>query len=190
MGLRMIEVLEDPSIVDDCGLVDHMGRPLRIRVGMHSGHCVAGVIGRKKFIYDVWGDCVNTASRMESHGEEMRVHCTAETARELRGSFDLTCRGEMDIKGKGRMVTYFVDREREHSRLRDYSSYTHYSSTVAPTLANSESDDDDGSERGLLAVPEVGERNSPSSVIGITRRRLAVSSPRKNDQRRVTIAGI
>ncbi|KAF4646845.1 Nitrogen permease regulator 2, partial [Perkinsus olseni] len=136
--------------------------PLRIRVGMHSGHCVAGVIGRKKFIHDVWGDCVNTASRMESHGEEMRVHCTAETARELRGSFDLTCRGEMEIKGKGRMVTYFVDREREHSRLRDYSSYTHYSSTVAPTLANSESDDD-GSERGLLAVPEAGERNSPSS---------------------------
>lgn len=63
---------------------------------------------------------------MESHGEEMRVHCTAETARELRGSFDLTCRGLMEIKGKGMMVTYFVDREREHSRLRDYSSKVHY----------------------------------------------------------------
>ncbi|KAF4662816.1 Nitrogen permease regulator 2 [Perkinsus chesapeaki] len=184
-------VLEDPSIVDDCGLVDHLGRHLRIRVGMHSGHCVAGVIGRKKFIYDVWGDCVNTASRMESHGAEMRVHCTAETARELRGSFDLTCRGEIEIKGKGKMVTYFVDREREHSRLRDYSGYTYYSgtTTVGPSTAQfgSDDNDDDRSDRGLLAIPEAGDRTSPVSEGEITRRRLPAS---ENPPRRVTIAGI
>lgn len=57
------QALQDPSKIEDGNLVDQLGHPLRIRVGIHSGHCVAGVIGRKKFIYDVWGDCVNTASR-------------------------------------------------------------------------------------------------------------------------------
>ncbi|KAF4651956.1 Nitrogen permease regulator 2, partial [Perkinsus chesapeaki] len=112
--------LQDPSKIEDGNLVDQLGHPLRIRVGMHSGHCVAGVIGRKKFIYDVWGDCVNTASRMESHGTEMRVHCSEDTAREIADSFDLTCRGQMQVKGKGLMTTYYINKERKASMLRDY----------------------------------------------------------------------
>ncbi|EER11022.1 conserved hypothetical protein [Perkinsus marinus ATCC 50983] len=117
MGLMMIE---DPSKIEDGNLVDQLGHPLRIRVGIHSGHCVAGVIGRKKFIYDVWGDCVNTASRMESHGTEMRVHCSEDTANLVRHSFDLTCRGVMEVKGKGLMTTYYINKERRASRKRDY----------------------------------------------------------------------
>jgi class 3 adenylate cyclase len=66
------------------------------------------VIGLKKFIYDVWGDTVNTASRMESHGEPGRIQVTAATAERLRSGFRLERRGEIDIKGKGRSETYYL----------------------------------------------------------------------------------
>lgn len=97
---------------------DDQGDPLMIRIGIHSGSCVAGVIGRRKFIYDVWGDCVNTASRMESHGEPMKIHCSQQTADMIQLDFNLEARGEMEIKGKGKMVTYFVTGEMNHSSYR------------------------------------------------------------------------
>ena len=84
------------------------GGPLLIRIGIDTGPAVAGVIGRKKFIYDMWGDTVNTASRMESHGLPGRVQVTARTASRLDSSFDLESRGRIDVKGKGPMETFLL----------------------------------------------------------------------------------
>jgi adenylate cyclase len=69
---------------------------------------VAGVIGRHKFTYDLWGDTVNTASRMESHGVPGRIQVTEATYRRLRGRFQFEDRGEIEIKGKGRLRAYLL----------------------------------------------------------------------------------
>ena len=84
------------------------GHDFHIRIGLHSGPVVAGVIGAHKFAYDVWGDTVNVASRMESHGIPGRIHMSAETARRLGGRFLLESRGLITIKGKGEAETFFL----------------------------------------------------------------------------------
>jgi class 3 adenylate cyclase len=81
----------------------------QIRVGVHTGNLIAGVIGRKKFIYDVWGDTVNTASRLEAAGEPGRINTSAETYRLISDRFSCTARGEIPVKGKGPLAMYFVD---------------------------------------------------------------------------------
>jgi class 3 adenylate cyclase len=78
------------------------------RVGIHCGPVVAGVIGTKKFIYDIWGDTVNVASRMESTGVPGRVQVTAAVEERLRGRFVLEPRGLVDVKGKGQLPTWFL----------------------------------------------------------------------------------
>jgi guanylate cyclase len=82
--------------------------PLSLRIGIDSGPVVAGVIGRRKFIYDLWGDTVNTASRMESHGVPGGIQVTARTYALLRDAFELRSRGKIDVKGKGEMDVYLL----------------------------------------------------------------------------------
>lgn len=89
------------------------GEPLRLRIGIHSGPVAAGVIGKNKFRFDLWGDAVNIASRMESHGLEGQVQVSEATCERLRGRFELEARGEIPIKGKGTMRTFILKRALE-----------------------------------------------------------------------------
>ena len=85
------------------------GYNLKVRIGINSGSVVAGVIGKRKFLNDLWGDAVNTASRMESNGVPGRIQVTDSTRSELGESFLLEERGVIDVKGKGEMHTWFLN---------------------------------------------------------------------------------
>ena len=82
--------------------------PIHTRTGIHTGEVVAGVIGTKRFAYDLWGDAVNTASRMESHALPDTIQVTRATYERLRERYELKRRGVIDVKGKGEMVTYLL----------------------------------------------------------------------------------
>lgn len=82
---------------------------LKVRIGIDTGSVVAGVIGKRKFLYDLWGDVVNTANRMESHGVAGRIQVTESICRQLSGSFILEKRGAIAVKGKGEMHTWFLN---------------------------------------------------------------------------------
>jgi guanylate cyclase len=89
------------------------GKKMAFRVGINSGPLVAGVIGRARYQYDLWGDTVNMASRMESHGEAGKVHIAPATYALVKDEFDCTSRGAIPLKGKGQMETWFVTGRKE-----------------------------------------------------------------------------
>jgi class 3 adenylate cyclase len=88
----------------------HMGseRTFAVRIGIHSGSVVAGIVGVKKFAYDIWGDTVNTAARMEQHGEAGRINISETTYELVKNKFPCEYRGEVEAKGKGVMKMYFM----------------------------------------------------------------------------------
>ena len=85
-------------------------RPWHLRAGLHTGSVMSGVVGRKKFTYDVWGDAVNIAARMESTDLSDHVNISESTYQHVRPYFDCTARGAIDVKNMGRMTMYFLDR--------------------------------------------------------------------------------
>ena len=100
MALDMLAVLPEVKTVSQ--------KPLQIRVGINSGDVSAGVIGKKKFIYDLWGDTVNVASRMEAYGKHDHIHVNGTTYDILKDKYLFEKRKELDIPGKGKMQTYFL----------------------------------------------------------------------------------
>ena len=100
MALDMIEAMRSS---DEVG---HLG--LELRIGINSGPVVAGVIGRKRFLYDLWGDAVNTASRMESQGTPGRIQITQATYELIKDEFECEPRGAITVKGKGEMDVWYV----------------------------------------------------------------------------------
>ena len=110
MALDMLAAVTD--------LNGELGTSLSIRIGMNTGPVVAGVIGRKKFTYDLWGATVNLAARMQSSGLPNRVHVPASTRELLRGKFDLTERGTVVCKGVGEVRTYILEgRKKEKAEV-------------------------------------------------------------------------
>jgi len=81
----------------------------KVRIGIHSGKVVGGIVGVKKYIYDVFGDTINTTSRMESNSEPMQINVSENTYQLLKDKFKFISRKPMDIKGKGTMQMYFLE---------------------------------------------------------------------------------
>jgi guanylate cyclase len=98
-GLRMQEVMRERTFA---------GRRLQFRVGINSGPVIAGIVGQKRFLYDLWGDAVNLASRMESHGTPGAVQVTKATYERIDDTFVCEAQGVADIKGKGPMPVWHV----------------------------------------------------------------------------------
>jgi guanylate cyclase len=103
LATMALDMLEAMRTSDEVG---HLG--LELRIGISSGPVVAGVIGRKRFLYDLWGDAVNTASRMESHGTPGRIQVTRATRELLGDEFACESRGSIPVKGKGEVEAWYV----------------------------------------------------------------------------------
>lgn len=117
-ALKLLDVMQNlvvhfPEEYGDTSWIESLSE-IQVRIGLHCGSAAAGVVGQNKFLYDLWGDAVNTASRMESHGEAGKIHVSEEflhsvgTENFLPLQMRFIERGEIDIKGKGTMRTYFL----------------------------------------------------------------------------------
>ena len=101
MALEMLDTIEQINTKTD--------QSLKVRIGINSGPVAAGVIGKEKFIYDLWGDTVNVASRMETFGSNSKIHVSSNTYLQLKDYYNFTKRDEINIPGKGTMQTYFLN---------------------------------------------------------------------------------
>jgi class 3 adenylate cyclase len=101
MALAMMEIVERGNRI--------MQHPFKARIGIHTGPVVAGIIGTHRFVYDVWGDTVNMASRLESHSLANRIQISEATAARLSDGFQLEARGAIAVKGKGKLKTFFLN---------------------------------------------------------------------------------
>ena len=115
-GLKLLETMQDftvniPTDLGDTDWINNMN-DIEIRIGIHTGEVVAGIIGKNKYTYDLWGDAVNIASRMESNSEAGRIHISEEFAMSIKhfSEFSLIPRGEISIKGKGTMKTFWLEK--------------------------------------------------------------------------------
>ncbi len=114
-ALQLLETMKDfviniPEDLGETNWIEDM-KDIEIRIGIHSGEVVAGIIGKNKYTYDLWGDAVNIASRMESNSEPGRIHVSEEFAKSITShpEFSIIPRGEISIKGKGIMKTYWLE---------------------------------------------------------------------------------
>ena len=101
MALEMLDTIEQINTKTD--------QSLKVRIGINSGPVAAGVIGKEKFIYDLWGDTVNVASRMETFGSNSKIHVSSNTYLQLKDYYNFTKRDKINIPGKGSMQTYFLN---------------------------------------------------------------------------------
>lgn len=117
--LAALEMMKPIELPDEIKTFIPSGKKFSIRIGLHTGSVVAGVVGEDRFVYDIYSDAVNTAARMESHGESGKIHVSSDFMRHLLNRFAQTKntthgiifenRGEMEVKGKGMMKTYFLE---------------------------------------------------------------------------------
>lgn len=115
VSLKFLEAVEKFSLMT--------GMDIKVRIGLHSGPVVAGVIGIKKTIYDLWGDTVNVASRMESHGIPDRIQVTKATYDLIREKYSFISRVYIDIKGKGPMETFILLNKKNHIEAKKSNDF-------------------------------------------------------------------
>ncbi|MEL6925012.1 MAG: adenylate/guanylate cyclase domain-containing protein [Bacteroidota bacterium] len=112
--IRMVQAAQDLLSFSESWKKERQERsepPYNLRIGIHSGSIIAGVVGVHKFAFDIWGDAVNVAARLEAASEMGKINISENTFRRVRDQFNCTSRGKMAIKNAGEIEMYFVEKE-------------------------------------------------------------------------------